>query len=68
MSFGIWCLIVGGAAWAASYFLKDLFVDSSDADNPLRAVVVWIGYAGLVAGVYGAVLIAVQLFSGSASP
>ena len=58
MSFALWCLILGTAAWAASYLLKALFVNRSDADNPIRALVAGIGYLGLAAIAWGAVIIA----------
>ena len=28
MSFGLWCIAIGGVAWLGSYLLKDLFVDA----------------------------------------
>lgn len=57
MSFPLWCLIVGGAMSLASYLLKDLFVDDADAHNPFRSLVSATGYLGVIAVVYGAVLL-----------
>ena len=60
MSFGIWCIAIGGVAWLAYYGLKGVFVDSSDEKNPFRLLMVGVGYAGLVVGAYGVVLVVIQ--------
>ncbi len=62
MSFATWCLILGAGAWATSYLLKSLFVDRSDADNPMRSLAMGLGYFGLAAIAWGALLIFVQYF------
>jgi hypothetical protein len=60
MSFAIWCLCLGAAAWIISYGLKGLFVDASDTKNPFRLLIRSFGYLGIVVGAYGALLLVIQ--------
>jgi hypothetical protein len=59
MSFAVWCIIIGAVAAGASYGLKDLFVDASDVNNPMRTLVSGMGYVGVVVAAYGVILVIV---------
>ena len=60
MSFAWWCIVIGSVAWLGSYMLTDLFVNVSDANNPMRTLTRAVGYGGIAIGVYGVVLLLVQ--------
>ena len=60
MSFPVWCIVLGAIAWAVSYVLRANFVDASDARNPFRLTVSVLGYAGIIAAIYGVIVLSIQ--------
>lgn len=58
MAIGFIFVVIGVVAWLLARGLTTLFIDSSDENNPYRMLVVTIGYAGIAAVIWGAVLLA----------
>ena len=50
-------IVIGVVALLLSRGLKTMFVDSSDENNPYRMLVATIGYGGIIAIFWGAILL-----------
>ena len=50
-------IVIGVVALLLSRGLKTMFVDSSDENNPYRMLVTTIGYGGIIAIFWGAILL-----------
>ena len=57
MNVGILLIVIGLTSALCAYGFKAFFVDTSDEENPYRMLVAFVGYAGLIAVVWGGVLL-----------
>ena len=57
MIVGLTFIAIGVVAWLISYALKDLFVNTSDDENPFRRLAAGVGYIGLAVAAWGVFLL-----------
>ena len=66
MKVGIGFVVVGMLTWFAMHAWGAIYVNRSDAENPIRRLVTGIGYLGAVAAAWGLILILLRFWSGAA--